>query len=288
MDDGELYENSILFRRRGCYAPAVTRSILTLALSLASILVLVTVSACVSMREKHERQIQSTRAAAEAAPGAPREALAFADAIIWNLSEEDAERRVRVSDHALEFAAKNLDEAAAKVPEEAPLLFLREARLFELARDDAKAEAAYVRSVEARPTSEALAALMRLYGKRGDIERVRGVCVEGAPALADHELRSHVETCADAAHATSTKTAVDWLREEDRTRLQNHTASELRAEIEETTKAAARERAAEICIAECKQVGYTCVSRCRNDTTCPGACEGKYQGCLDECAARLR
>ena len=49
-----------------------------------------------------------------------------------------------------------------------------------------------------------------------------------------------------------------------------------------------RETDAELCIAQCKQGGHLCLSRCDGDRNCPQSCENYYQACLDECDARAR
>lgn len=243
---------------------------------------------CVSLRERRETELASARAAASASPGAPREALAYANALAANLSEEDPDRRAVVAEGEIARAIENLETAAERAPEEKPLLLERQGFLWLLAKDLDRAEESYRASVRARPSANALSALMRIAGKRGNLEQVRMLCVEGAPALADAELVAHVETCADAAHATSPKIASAWLKDADRQRLQRFSDAALQGEIDADNARRDLEKRVDVCIADCKERGHACLSRCDNRDLCPPACEGQYQACLERCDAELR
>src|SRR5688500_17313434 len=87
-------------------------------------------TACASMKDKHAAALRDTRIALNNAPGQPRPAIQYASAITSNLYEREANDRVVVTDDEIKFAIDNLEQAAERVPEEAPVIWRREGDLF--------------------------------------------------------------------------------------------------------------------------------------------------------------
>lgn len=251
--------------------------------------------ACVTAKERHEQAIQASGRAMERAPGAARETIAHLDALAGSLAEpKDADRAV-VTDAMLERAATYAAQATATSPDDAAAVCWREGRVWSLARKPEAAEAAFRRSVDAKPTPPGLGGLMDALGARGAFDDVRAVCGSGAAALGDHELEDHVRRCGHAAHASKDTDPATWLPETDRARLEAWRAEQAkRAAIDAKKREEAQARAEErrrklaVCAASCQEKAATCRARCKEDEpACPSSCEQLAQACSKTCEAGI-
>ncbi len=249
--------------------------------------------ACASMKDKHAEALRDTRVALNRSPGQPRAAIDYASAITHNLYEREANDRVVVTDDEIKFAVDNLEQAAERVPEEAPVLWRREGDLYMALRDSDKAEAAYRRSLKAKPDKEPLWALMRIAGSRKNSEQVRALCVEGASAIVDHELKQHIEHCASAGGLSSHKTALEWLKDEDRKRHDDYYAKQNAREDAEAAEKAEKHKKYEVCAAPCEEKRAACNSRCRapppgQPDKCAESCVEVETACKNTCGVSVQ
>lgn len=265
------------------------------ALAGALLVALAVVVACASTRERHEDSIQGSVRAMERSPGGARETLAHLDALVSSMAERDEGDRAIVTQAMLERASGYTDKAVEKNPDEAPVLLARLGLMWSLAREPKNAEQAFRASVAARPTLEGLRGLMTELGRREAFDDVRRVCGDGASALPDAELPQHLQSCASAAHATSSTQAADWLSEADRARYDTlkqkqaaaH-AAELKEREERMAQHAEREKKLGVCRATCDEKGAACKTQCRREQTgCVPACEEMAAACGAKCEAAL-
>lgn len=250
-------------------------------------------TACASMKDRHAAALRDTRIALNNSPGQPRPAIEYASAITYNLYEREASDRVVVTDDEIKFAVDNLEQAAERVPEEAPVIWRREGDLFMALRDSDKAEAAYRKSLKAKPDKEPLWALIRIAGGRKNSEQVRALCVEGASAIVDQELNKHIEECASAGGLTSTKTALEWLKDEDRKRYDDYYAKKHAQEEAEEAEKAKKNKKYEVCAASCAEKRAACNSRCDaapagQPDKCAESCVEVETACKNTCAVSVQ
>lgn len=249
--------------------------------------------ACATARERHQDSIQASGRAMERAPGGAREALAHLDALNASLGEPNDANRAVVTEAMLVRAASFADQAAARSPDDAAVLLAREGLMWSLSHEADQAEAAYRRSVQAKPTPDGLRGLMDALGARAAFDDVRSVCGDGASALADHELQAHVQGCASAAHATAGTDAASWLADADRVRLEawrteqaRQDAIEAKKQEEARARAEERKRKVEGCVAVCQEKAAACKTMCqRTQPECPSACDDMGQACAQKCEA---
>jgi tetratricopeptide (TPR) repeat protein len=251
------------------------------------------IAACASMKDKHAEALRDTRVNLNRAPGQPRPAIEYASAITYNLYERDANDRVVVTDDEVKFAIDNLEQAAERVPEEAPVIWRREGDLYMALRDADKAEAAYRRSLKAKPDKEPLWALIRIAGGKKNAEQVRALCVEGASAIVDHELNQHIEQCASAGGLSSKKTALEWLKDEDRKRYDDYYAKKQAKEAAEEADKAEKNKKYAVCAASCEEKRAACNSRCRapkpnEPDKCAESCTEVESACKNTCAVSVK
>lgn len=248
---------------------------------------------CASTKEKHAEGLRNTRANLNRSPGQPRPAIEYATAITYNLYEREPSDRVVITDDEIKFALDNLEQAAERVPEEAPVIWRREGDLYMAMRDSDKAEAAYRKSLKAKPDKEPLWALIRIAGGRKNAEQVRALCVEGASAVVDHELNQHIQQCASAGGLSSTKTALEWLKDEDRKRYDDYYAKKKAAEDAEEAEKAEKQKKYAVCAATCEEKRAACNSRCRppppgQPDKCAESCVEVETACKNTCAVSVK
>ena len=249
--------------------------------------------ACASMKDKHAEALRDTRVALNHSPGQPQPAIEYASAMTYNLYEREVTDRVVVTDDEVKFAVDNLEKAAERVPEEAPVLWCREGDLYMALRDADKAEDAYRRSLKAKPNKEPLWALIRIAGTRKNSEQVRALCVEGASAIVDEELNQHVEHCASAGGLSSKQTALEWLKDEDHKRYDDYNAKKSAREAEEAHDKAEKNKKYNVCAATCGEKRAACSSRCRpppqgQEDTCAASCVEVEDACKQTCRASVQ
>jgi tetratricopeptide (TPR) repeat protein len=262
-------------------------------LIVSSLLLACALAACASTQDKHAESLRNTRVALNKAPGTPRAAINYASAITYNLYEREANDRVVVTDDEVKFAVDNLEQAAERVPEEAPVLWDREGDLYLALRDADKAEAAYRKSLKAKPDKEPLWALIRIAGDRKNSEQVRALCVEGASAVVDHELNKHIEHCASAGGLTSKKTALEWLKDEDRQRHDDYYAKKSAREAAEEAEKAEKHKKYAVCAATCEEKRAACNARCSaprpgQPDKCAESCTEVETACKNTCAVSVK
>lgn len=251
------------------------------------------VLACVTLKERHEEAIQTTGRAMERAPGAAREVIAHLEALSGSLAEPNAGDRAVVTDAMLERAATFAAQAANSSPDDAATVWQREGRLWWHANKPERAEAAYRRSVDARPTLFGLAGLMDSLGARGAYDDVREVCGRGAAALADQELDDHLRRCGQAAHATADTDPAAWLSDADRARYDawraeraKRDAAEAKEREQARQRAEERRRKVEVCTATCDEKAAACKTGCKRDQPqCAPACDEMAAACRAKCEA---
>ncbi|MCC7074945.1 MAG: hypothetical protein IT383_26780 [Deltaproteobacteria bacterium] len=248
---------------------------------------------CVTLKERHEQAIQSTGRAMERAPGAAREVIAHLEALAGSLAEHNEADRAVVTEAMLERAATFAAKAATGSPDDAATVWQREGSVWWHAKQRERAEAAYRRSVDARPTLPGLAGLMDALGARGAFDDVRAVCGSGAAGLADQELDEHLRRCGQAAHASADTDPAAWLSDADRARYDAWRAERAKRDAVEAKEREDAQRRAEergrklaVCSATCDEKAALCRARCDKDQPeCPRACEDLAQACAKACEA---
>ena len=251
-------------------------------------------------RQRAQRSLDDAAAAARAVPGAPREALRYAiafldalDAGLFAGRSPDPTLPAR-----LDELGALLERAAAVVPAEAWRMWAAKGAVFIRTGREAEATTALLASMRT-PNLPAAQILIEHADATGRIATIPPLCAAAAPYLQGDDRFALMKLCIRHQHVVSDEAGLGWATPDDRAfylaERERRAQVAAREEDErrrrwEAERAYQRQREtdAELCIAQCKQGGHLCLSRCDGDRNCPQSCENYYQACLDECDARAR
>lgn len=258
-----------------------------------SVIAVTLVLACgPSLQQQHLSTVESRRDEARQRPGA-RQALAFAEAV------HDAHRADSYKGQPARLTADVneavdlLARAATAYRQDAPELIAWQGLLLSDGERYEESFAAFQRSMAVQPNYTAARNLVLVWGTAAKPDKVAEVCRATVPHLAERrDLYQFIGHCMEHMNAISEDASLAWADEQTRAfyyeeRGQRQAEAE-QADQERRVRQArerAAERDAELCISDCKQIGYACINDCYGDAACEQNCERSYQACLDGCQA---